>query len=172
MKLLLCVILCASPAFTQSGTKPAGSAAWKVLYATQATIRMGGTEALTSEQARSKVNLCAKAEGGGNAAIDACLVTEGKTTEQGYLAYIRSIGALLGLRTPDASAPKPADTPQRLAFDAAEDAWRAYRDKSCTSMARQWEDGTQAPIAYAKCRLTLTWNHMNELATLYSDLWH
>ena len=39
-------------------------------------------------------------------------------------------------------------------------------------MATQWEGGDQAPVAYSDCRLKLTWNHMNELADLYSDLWN
>ncbi len=163
MKLLFWVLLSASTALAQSG-----------FTTEQATIRQRGTEALTREQTRSKGDLCAKAETGGNAAIGACLVTEGKATDQDYLVYIRSIGALLRLHAPDGSTsvPKPTDTPQRLPFDEAEDSWRAYRDQSCTSMATQWEGGTQAPIAYANCRLTLPWNHMNELATLYPDLWH
>lgn len=174
MKLLFCLFLYTSTAVAQSGTqtKAVGSSAWDVFRARQSTIRQRGTEALTREQARSKADLCAKAEAGGNAAIGACLLTEGKTTEQEYLAYIRSIGALLRLQPPSASAPKPSETSQHFPFDAAEDAWRTYREQSCTSTATQWEGGTLAPIAYANCRLTLTWDHMNELAALYSDLWH
>jgi uncharacterized protein YecT (DUF1311 family) len=174
MKLLFCVLICAS---TARGAQTAshgsrGSSAWDAFYAKQATIRQRGTEALKREQTRSKANLCATAEAGGNAEIGACLVTEGKTTEEDYLTYVRSVGALLRLPEQKSSVSRPSDTAQRLPFDASEDAWRTYRDQSCTSMATQWEGGTQAPIAYANCRLTLTWNHMNELATLYSDLWN
>lgn len=130
--------------------------------------RKQGTDALATEQSRSKAKLCANAEKGGNALIAHCLADEAKETEKNYLAYIRAIGALLRLSSGAESAP-PAKT--RLPFDAAEEAWQTYRDKSCTSMATQWEGGDQSPVAYSDCRLKLTWNHMNELADLYSDLW-
>jgi uncharacterized protein YecT (DUF1311 family) len=174
MKLRFCVLLCVSTALAQTGNQKnsAGTSVKEPSHATQATIRQRGTEALTREQARSKIDLCAKAQTGGNAAIGACLVAEGKTTEQEYLTYVRSIGALLRLPTTGSSETNLSNTPQHLPFDAAEDTWRTYRDQSCTSMATQWEGGDQAPIAYANCRLTLTWNHMNELAALYADLWH
>lgn len=174
MKLRFCVLLCISTALAQTASQnsSAGISTREVFAAKQATIRERGTEALTREQARSKTDLCVKAEAGGNAAIGACLVAEGKTTEQEYLAYVRSIGALLRLPTSGSSETKPSNTPQHLPFDSAEETWRTYRDQSCTSMATQWEGGDQAPIAYANCRLTLTWNHMNELAALYAELWH
>jgi len=167
-----CVLLFVGSVHAQTGvhTDSATKSEWNAFYAKQKTIRQRGTDVLESEQARSKADLCAKVESGGNSAIGACLVTEGKTTEKNYLAYARSIGALLRLATPGASRPKLAN--QRIPFDAAEEAWRNYRDQSCISMATQWDDGDQAPVAHANCRLTLTWNHMNELAKLYSDLWH
>jgi hypothetical protein len=80
---------------------------------------------------------------------------------------VRSIGALLRLRT-SGDAP---EEPKRLSFDAAEDSWQKYQDRVCDSMATQWAD-VQSSIAYADCRLRVTWNHMNELDSLYSDLWH
>src|SRR6202012_1015795 len=93
MKLRFCVLLCASTALAQTGSQgnSASTSAKEVSHVTQATIRQSGTEALTREQARSKINLCAKAQTGGNAAIGACLEAEGKTTEQEYLTYARSI---------------------------------------------------------------------------------
>ena len=167
-----CVLLFVGCVHAQTAvhTDSATKSEWNAFYAKQNAMRQRGTEVLGSERARSKADLCAKSESGGNAAIGDCLVTEGKTTEQDYLAYTRSIGALLRLAAPDASKPKVSN--QRIPFDLAEDAWRHYRDQSCTSMATQWEGGDQAPVAYANCHLTLTWNHMNELADLYSDLWH
>jgi uncharacterized protein YecT (DUF1311 family) len=172
LKRLSCVLLFVGGVHAQTGvrTDSATKSEWDAFYAKQKTIRQRGTEVLESEQARSKADLCAKAESSGNAAIGACLVAEGKTTDQNYLSYTRSIGALLRLPAPGVSAPKVSKQP--IPFDAAENAWRSYRDQSCKSMATQWEGGDQAPIAYADCRLTLTWNHMNELANLYSDLWH
>ena len=62
-----------------------------------------GSEALSREQARSKQGLCAEAEKDGNAEIGECLDKQFKTTEQNYLAYVRSIGALVRLSLPDDS---------------------------------------------------------------------
>jgi uncharacterized protein YecT (DUF1311 family) len=164
MKLPFCVFLSLSSLLAQTSNKR--------IDEKQATIRQRGAEALTRERARSKIDLCAKAQPGGNAAIGACLAAEGKATEQEYLTYVSSIGALLRLPTLGSSETKPPSTPQNLPFDTAEGTWRRYRDESCTSVASQWDGGDQAPIAYANCRLTLTWNHMNELAALYANLWH
>lgn len=171
MKCTLFVMLVALAALAQSGqgngaTQPAPQGDF---FARQSTPRRQGSEALSREQARSKRELCAEAEKGGNAEIGRCLDEQFKTTEQYYLAYVRSIGALLRLPPPDESAPALRG---RLPFDSAEDAWLKYRDTSCASMTTQWEGGDQAPIAYSNCRLKLTWNHMNELADLYSGLWH
>jgi hypothetical protein len=149
MKLFFGLLLCALSQSTAPNSSD--TSAWQIFHAQQATIREHGTEALTREQVRSKVDLCAKSEAGGNAAIEICLGTEGNTTEQNYLAYIRSIGGLLRLRAPrdSISAGKNSETPRRLPFDAAEDSWRMYRGQICTSMATQWQEGTQAPIASA-----------------------
>jgi uncharacterized protein YecT (DUF1311 family) len=134
----------------------------------QARYRKQGADALAKEQARSKANLCADADTlkGGNARIAQCLADQAKQTDQDYLTYIRAIGGLLRPSSAEKSAQK------RLPFDSAEDAWQTYRDKSCTSVATQWEGGDQAPVAHSDCRLKLTWKHMDELADLYSDLWH
>jgi uncharacterized protein YecT (DUF1311 family) len=170
MKWTLFVALLASVALAQNGqTKaPTQSAAQDDFYARQSTLRRQGSEALSREQARSKEGLCAEAEKGGNAEIGHCLDEQFKTTEQAYLVYIRAIGALLRLPPPTESV---SPIHEKLPFDSAEDAWLKYRDASCASMATQWE-GSQSGVAYADCRLKLTWNHMNELAGLYTDLWH
>jgi uncharacterized protein YecT (DUF1311 family) len=144
----------------------------KAFYANQAEIRERGSNALKAEQARSKADLCKQAEGGGNAAIGACLVKEEKATKQNYLAYVRAVGALLRLQVPGASNTKAPSKATHLPFDSAEEAWRTYRDNNCTSAAAQFEGGDQAQIAYPDCWLRLTWNHMDELNSLYSDLWH
>ena len=135
----------------------------------QARYRKQRAEALAEEQARSKANLCTEAENGGNARITQCLTDQAKETEQDYRAYIRAIGVLLRLPAGAESAQSPQKRPP---FDLAEEAWQTYRERSCTSMATQWEGGDQAPVAYNECRLKITWNHMNELGDLYSDLWH
>jgi uncharacterized protein YecT (DUF1311 family) len=161
MKWILFVMLVASAALAQNPERsgPAQPTAQGDPYARQSAQRRQGSEALSREQARSKQDLCAEAGKGGNAEIGQCLDEQFKTTEQDYVAYARS---------PDESA---STSHRRLPFDSAEDAWLKYRDASCASMATQWE-GTQSGVAYADCRLKLTWNHMNELADLYSDLWH
>lgn len=162
MRWIIAIWFCASLALAQD-VPSAHRATWNGSDAAQARYRNQGAEALAKEQARSKANLCTEAEKGGNSLIAQCLTDEGKETEQDYLAYIRAIGALLRL---------PEQSGKRLPFDLAEEAWQTYRDRSCTSMATQWEGGDQAPVAYSDCRLRLTWNHMNELDDLYSDLWH
>jgi uncharacterized protein YecT (DUF1311 family) len=168
MRWIIAVLFCASLVEAQDATsahrvKRDGSGATRSLY------RQQGTNALAKEQARSKANLCTDAEKGGNARIAQCLTDQAKETEKNYIAYIRAVGALLRLT----SGPESAQSSQkRLAFDFAEESWQTYRDRSCTSMATQWEGGDQAPVSYSDCRLKVTWNHMNELADLYSDLWH
>jgi len=137
--------------------------------AVRSLYRRQGAEALTREQARSKAALCTDAEKGGNARFGQCLADQSKITEQDYIAYIRSIGALLRLASGTKSTQLP---PKKLPFDLAEEAWQQYRDKSCASMATQWEGGDEAQVAYPDCLLRVTWNHMNEVASLYSDLWH
>jgi uncharacterized protein YecT (DUF1311 family) len=166
----LFVVLITSVALAQNDQRnvPIQQSAPGDFYARQSTLKRQGSEALSQEQARSKQELCTEAEKGGNAEIGKCLDEQFKTTEQAYLAYIRAIGALLRLPPPHESA---SAIHGRLPFDSAEDAWLKYRDASCASMSTQWE-GSQSGVAYADCRLKLTWNHMNELADLYSDLWH
>jgi len=157
MKWSIAILLCFSVALAQ-----------KQPDAARSRYRQQGAEALTKEHARSKADLCTGAEKSGNAQIAQCLAEQGKVTEQDYLAYIRAIGALLRTATRNESAQLPQ---KRIPFDLAEEAWQQYRDKSCASMATQWQGGDQAPVAYSDCRLKLTWHHMNELADLYSDLW-
>jgi uncharacterized protein YecT (DUF1311 family) len=166
MRWIIAILSCASLALAQDAPS-AHRAKWNGSDTAQSRYRQQGTNALAKEQARSKANLCTVAEKGGNSRIAQCLTDQAKETEQDYLAYIRAIGALL--RLPSGAAQSPQ---KRLPFDLAEEAWRTYRDRSCTSMATQWEGGDQAPVAYSDCRLKLTWNHMNELADLYTDLWH
>jgi hypothetical protein len=171
MKSILLVLLCMSVALAQTtsavnsgnGSKPGFTSVGR------STSRQQGAEALSKERARSKANLCAGDESGGNVSIQRCLVEESKITEQNYLTYIRAIGALLQPHQPDKLTARSHGKPP---FDSAESSWRIYRDQGCASMATQWEGGDQAPLAYANCRLTLTWDHLDELSTLYSGLWH
>lgn len=149
--------------------KSENSVGWDSFHAEQNKIRQRGTEALERERTRSKTDLCKTKEQEGGAAIASCLEAENRVTEQDYLTYVQAIGALLRLPTPD-DADRKQPT-KHLPFDEAEGAWRKYRDESCKSMATQWAD-VQSSVAYADCRLKLTWTHMNELDSLYSDLWH
>ncbi len=70
----------------------------------------------------------------------------------------------------DSASPSPKPI-RPIAFDTAEQAWQVYRQKGCQSVASQW-DGSQTGVAYEDCLLKTTLSHMNELAELYSDLWH
>ncbi len=167
--LLFCILLFVPSLEAQVGSEK-NKSAWDAFHAEQAKLRQRGKEALEREQSRSKADLCERAGQGerGGTGIADCLATEVKTTELDYLAYVRTIGALLRLHTPDDTGPK---TPKRLLFDAAEETWQRYRDQACPSMAMQWID-VQSSIANGDCHLRLTWNHMNELDSLYGDLWH
>jgi hypothetical protein len=168
VKFLCCAILLALVPEAVPQTKAASKASWDSFYAEQMKLRQSGTAALERERTRSKANLCEKAGVEGGKAIVDCLVAETTITEKDYLTYVRAIGALLRLRTPDEADQK---TPKRLPFDAAEEDWQKYRDQSCKSVSTQWID-VQSSISDADCRLKLTWNHMHELESLYSDLWH
>jgi hypothetical protein len=166
---LFCIFLLVPTLAGQVGSQK-NKAAWDAFYAEQAKLRQRGKDALEREQARSKAHLCDHSGEGdrGGAGIADCLGTEVKTTEHDYLTYVQAIGALLRLHIPDDSDQK---APKRLLFDSAEESWQRYRDQACPSMATQWVDVT-SPIANLDCHLQLTWNHMNELDLLYSDLWH
>jgi hypothetical protein len=169
VKLLSCAIivgLATSKAVAQ--TTPAPAASRDSFHAEQVKLRQSGTAGLEHERTRSKSKLCEKAGAEGGKAIADCLIAEAGTTEQNYLAFVQAIGGLLRLRTPDDALQK---TPKSLPFDAAEGDWQTYREKRCKSVSTQWI-GVQGSISYDDCRLKLTWNHMNELASLYSDLWH
>lgn len=149
--------------------KPSDSA-WQAFYAKQAEIRKRGAAVLQLERNRRKADLCAKPSNG-NLGMFKCLSAEVKTTEANYLTYVRSIGALLRLTPPDEPRSGTRAGVERLPFDAAEAAWQSYRDQGCVAMSKQWQ-GTQESVANVNCRLDITWNHMDELANLYADLWH
>ena len=141
----------------------------------ESTLRQPGSEALSREQARSKQELCSKAEKGVQVMpkLGACLNRQFKITEQNYLAYIRSIGALLRLSLPGQFCPwnsqeassltQPKMRGSSIAMQAAQNRWCRLRN-GCGKPIRA--------VAYADCRVKLTSKHMNELADLYADLWH
>jgi hypothetical protein len=71
----------------------------------------------------------------------------------------------------DRPTPLPAGPPRPLKLDAAEAAWRSYRQQTSDAMIIQWDGGTLYRVACPKCLVTVTWDHMNELADLYTGLW-
>jgi hypothetical protein len=79
---------------------------WKAFWEKQAASRKSGADALQRERERQKADPCSTAKSTKD--ISECLSWEFKTTDANYLAYVRSIGALLRL------AP-PADGPQSSA---------------------------------------------------------
>jgi hypothetical protein len=164
-----CILLLVPTLIGQAGSQN-NKAAWDFFYAEQAKIRQRGTDAFERERSRSKAHLCERGSNSeqGGAGIAKCLADEARSTDQNYLTYVQSIGALLRLPTPDDAKAK---APQRLSFDAAENSWRKYRDQGCAAMATQWVD-VQSSTANVDCHLRLTWNHMIELDSLYGDLWH
>lgn len=138
------------------------------IAAARSHYRLLGTDALAKERTRSKATLCVNTEKDGGTKVEQCLAEQDKTTEQNYLTYIRAIGALLRLPPSVKSAHAPL---KRIPFDSAEDTWQTYRKWSCRSASTQRQSIGQAPVEYDHCYLQLTWNHMNELAKLYSSLW-
>lgn len=135
----------------------------------RASLQLRGADALNRERARAKAHLC---EAGPDPVVADCWVREGKTTDADYTAYVRAIGALLRLPPPSSNpAPLPSGPPRTLTFDTAEATWRAYRQQACDAMTIQWEGGTLYRVAYPKCLVTVTWDHLNELADLYAGLW-
>jgi hypothetical protein len=138
------------------------------LDAKQTALQRRGAQALTRERVRSKANLCRRA-GPSDLSYSNCYSAEGKVTDADYSEYVRVIGALL--RLPSVPTAPPA-VPKHLDFDDGEAAWLIYRKQSCMATTYQWEGGTLGRVNYPKCLLTVTWDHMNELADLYSGLWH
>ena len=159
--LLACVIL---PVLAQT---PAASTQ-SDLDTKQTALQRRGTEALNRERVRSKANLCGKA-GPSDLSYSNCYSAEGKVTDADYTEYVRVIGALLRLPSVPTAPPGP---PKHLDFDDAEATWLIYRKQSCMAMTYQWEGGTLGRVNFPKCLLTVTWDHMNELANLYSGLWN
>ena len=167
MKRLACLLACLFLA-PQAWAQPSGNP----VEDRRAALQQRGAQALKQERGRGKADLCAHALDGSVPAVGNCWVREGKTTEAAYTAYTRAIGALLRLPAPSfRPTPLPTAPPQPLSFDKAEATWRAYRQQTCDAMTIQWEGGDMGRIAYPKCLVTVTWDHMNELADLYAGLW-
>jgi uncharacterized protein YecT (DUF1311 family) len=165
MKLVACLLGCISLAvFGQTPAAPTQ----RDLDAKLTVLQRRGAEVLSREHGRSKANLCAKA-GPSDLSVGECYLAEGKVTNADYTEYVRVVGALLRLpRYTKAAFP---GAPRRLDIDTAETTWLTYREQSCRAMIYQWEGGTLGRVNYPKCLLTVTWDHMNELAELYSGLW-
>lgn len=167
MKLVAYLFACLSSMLAQTAVKAAAVPTQDKISA----LQKQGTEALNLERARSKANLCAHALDGSDPAVGNCWLREGRATDADYTTYVRSIGALLRLSLQaNQGKPLPAASPQHLEFDTAEATWLSYRKQTCAAMTAQWEGGTLGRTAYPKCLVTVTWNHMNELGDLYSDL--
>jgi uncharacterized protein YecT (DUF1311 family) len=165
MKLVACVLACISlPVFGQTAATPAQ----RDLDAKLTVLQRRGAEVLGRERHRSKANLCARA-GPSDEGLGQCYLAEGKVTNADYTEYVRVVGALL--RLPRYARTAFPSAPRHLDIDTAETTWLTYREQSCRAMIYQWEGGTLGRINYPKCLLTVTWDHMDELADLYSGLW-
>ena len=117
-------------------------------------------ETMQAERARAKQTLCAKAAN--TMAIDACYSRELVTTDGNYVKLVRALGAMI--RAGENSAPT------RLPFDDAESAWSAYRDQACEADGSFFAGGTIRPMVEARCHITITQHHLEELWALYSDI--
>jgi len=165
MKLVACLFGCISlPLFAQAP----GAPTQKDLDAKRTVLQRHGAEVLSRERDRSKAKLCAAA-GPSDLAVGQCYLAEGKVTNADYTEYLRVVGALL--RLPGYAGAASPGASRHLDIDTAEATWLTYREQSCKAMTYQWDGGTLGRVAYPKCLLTVTWDHMNELADLYSGLW-
>ena len=165
MKLLACLLGCVSlPVFGQTPATPTQ----RDLDSKLTALQRRGAEVLSRERDRSKANLCAKA-GPSDLSVGERYLAEGKVTNADYTEYVRVVGALL--RLPRYATCGVPGRPTHLEIDTAEATWLTYREQSCRAMIYQWEGGTLGRVNYPKCLLTVTWDHINELADLYSGLW-
>jgi uncharacterized protein YecT (DUF1311 family) len=154
----------------QTAPHPEERPEWKAFYASQKSYRARGTEALAAESALEKKDECKNAmttfETGecGSRLFD--------STQRNYVSYVRAIGALLRLDTPDGKSPGQESMPDAgRAFDAAEALWIRYRDSQCESGGNLYWGGTMRPGAILDCRIRLTQRHIQDLAEIYADLW-
>jgi hypothetical protein len=119
-KVLLSSLSAAAQLLAQSQTAPKPlTTEWQASYAKQAAIRKSGAEALELERERRRVGVCDDPSNG-NAGFSSCDSAQLKITEASYLAYVRLIGALLRLTTPDGTNLKTKGRVNRLPFDDAE----------------------------------------------------
>ena len=166
MKLAACLLLCVSiPALAQASAQSEADAKY-------AALMQSAKEAVSREQARSKVpDLCAKADPS-NLGQGLCFQRELKTTDADETTLVRAIGAGLRKALADHHPPDAQHfDPNHLEFDAAEVAWHTYRDQTCNyAINMQWIGGHNYQTADPSCMLTLTWNHMNELVSVYKGL--
>jgi uncharacterized protein YecT (DUF1311 family) len=164
MKPVACLLACLCLSVSALAAPPDNPVEQK-----RVSLQQRGAEVLSRERERSKAHLC---EDGPDSVVADCWVREGKATDADYKAYVRAIGALLRLPAPSVkSTPLPDGPPKPLQLDVAEAAWLTYRQHTCDAMTIQWEGGTLYRVAYPRCLVTVTWDHMNELADLYAGLW-
>jgi uncharacterized protein YecT (DUF1311 family) len=143
---------------------------WKAFYASQKSYRGRGTAALAAESALEKKDECKSAMTTYD--IGECGSRLFDSTQQNYVSYVRAIGALLRLHTPDEKSPGEESMPDAgRAFDAAEALWIKYRDSQCESGGNLYWGGTMRPGAILGCRIRLTQRHIQDLAEIYADLW-
>jgi hypothetical protein len=142
----------------------------------QDKLRASGSAALQRVKDSMKTDRCAR-YGSGVEAVE-CLSTELNTVEQDERIYAGAVGGML--RLVDATEFK---LPSELAdyktalgaggeFDAGEVIWRGYKKKTCTALYDSYAGGSIRSYAAVNCRLSLTQNHVLEMKTQYSNLWH
>jgi len=160
--LATCISVCCC---AQNRSDPLKLSNEKVLHAKRDILRARGTAALDTEYAREKagrMNECPDAND--TVSINKCMDEEFATTQKNYLAYLRSIGALL--RLDDIAEPSAVKQ-----LDRAELSWTAYREAQCSAY-QHLDPGSIQIFNYETCRLELTRRHMHELEGLYGkDLW-
>jgi len=124
-----------------------------------------GLAAYKREMARQKNGFCHTAET--TAAMNDCYSKELSVTEQNYSEYIHSIGELLRINP----VWRLSGSHGYREFELAEAAWKTYKEQTCAAIEQQDDGASGAPTDRLTCDLTLTDNHMQELAKTYFLLW-
>ena len=101
-----------------------------------------------------------RAARGSTLGATACLNQKVLRTDAAINARARSIFRLLRDRT------------GKERFVAAEKAWAAYREASCTSVADVYRGGSARPVAFADCVVRRNRVHLKELASFDAFLRH
>lgn len=139
--------------------------------------RLKARAALNAEMDREKRGDCRAAQS--TVAVEQCLSTEIKSTQENYTVFAKAIRAMLALSVPTMSGQSPSSGPTGTPatpndnvteFDKLEAESKQYREHATTAAYNQYKGGTAAPVAEAEAEQRLLRLHLQEIAFLYDAL--